>query len=119
MYIVGVQFDLLLIGHYESFWQYLPVLTLPLVLVTGLLKYTTDRQSIKMAMRVLSVALCLMGLLGIYFHTQSNFEFELELRPSIGGWELWKESLTGALPVLAPASLIPLGLLNFVISELE
>jgi len=53
------------------------------------------------------------GGLGIYFHIRSNVEFELEMYPSMGGWELVRESLTGALPALAPGTMIYLGLLGW------
>ncbi len=119
MYIIGVQIDLLLIGHYESFWQYLPILALPVTLVFALLHRVRPHAALRKAMRIVSVVLCGLGALGIYFHIQSNFEFELEMRPTIAMAELWQRSMTGALPVLAPASMVPLGLLNYVISELK
>ena len=55
------------------------------------------------------------GLLGVYFHFQSNVEFEQELHPSSGGLELVTESLGGAMPTLAPGAMILLGLLGILV----
>ena len=52
------------------------------------------------------------GGLGVWFHLKANFEFEMELHPSLEGWELLKESLSGAIPALAPGSMVALGLVG-------
>jgi len=56
------------------------------------------------------------GLLGIYFHYQSNVEFERELHPNSSGFELVTESLGGAMPTLAPGAMIMLGMLGMLIA---
>jgi hypothetical protein len=46
-------------------------------------------------------------------HYQSNREFELETYPTMAGLELLRETLTGAIPALAPGALIHIGLIGF------
>ena len=56
------------------------------------------------------------GALGMYFHLKANVEFELELHPTVRGMELVIESLTGAMPALAPGTMTQLGLLGLLIT---
>ena len=52
------------------------------------------------------------GIVGVALHYQSNVEFELEMYPSMEGMELFRNSMTGALPTLAPGSMIYIGLVG-------
>ena len=52
------------------------------------------------------------GLVGLWFHYSGNAEFELEMYPSLSGWSLVREALSGATPALAPGTMIHLGLLG-------
>ena len=54
------------------------------------------------------------GIVGVYLHYQSNVEFELEMNPAAAGWELIRESLTGAMPALAPGTMVHLGLIGLL-----
>jgi hypothetical protein len=54
------------------------------------------------------------GLLGMWLHYDSNVEFELEMTPSIGAADLFRESMTGAIPALAPGTMIQLGLIGLL-----
>ncbi|MEO1715042.1 MAG: hypothetical protein AAFU60_17060, partial [Bacteroidota bacterium] len=60
----------------------------------------------------------LSGVYGAYLHLQANYEFEQEMRPSAENWDLLVESLSGALPALAPASMIVLALIGYSYSML-
>lgn len=71
-----------------------------------------------LSFQLLMVATALSGLYGIYLHLRANYEFELEMKPTLGGWELFTESLSGALPALAPASMIVLALIGYSYSIL-
>ena len=66
------------------------------------------------ALRVLGVAFLATGVLGLILHFKGNVEFELELHPSMGGFELVWEGLRGAFPALAPGAMAQLGLLGLV-----
>jgi len=46
---------------------------------------------------------------------RSNVEFELEMRPSMAGMELVMESLSGAMPAMAPGAMAQLGFLGLLV----
>jgi hypothetical protein len=52
------------------------------------------------------------GVAGVFLHYQGNVAFELELNPEAAGWELFRESLKGATPSLAPGTMTLLGALG-------
>ena len=54
------------------------------------------------------------GALGLYQHYQGNLEFELEMYPSISGFELVWEALKGPTPSLAPGTMVLLGMLGLI-----
>ena len=56
------------------------------------------------------------GGLGVALHYRGNEAFELEMYPSRAGFELVRETLTGATPVLAPGSMSLLGLVGLVVT---
>ena len=51
----------------------------------------------------------------MYLHLKSNVEFERELNPAVGGFDLAVDVLMGAMPALAPGHMIQLGLLGFLV----
>lgn len=112
--IVGTGTELLLIGHTEEALQVIPLVVLGVALasVAGLWLRPTRRtvQQFRVVMGLFIVA----GALGVILHYRGNAEFELEMRPSMGGLDLIWNSLTGATPALAPGSMIPLGLIGMI-----
>ena len=56
----------------------------------------------------------LSGLLGTYFHLKANLEFESELHPTQDFTTNFIESLSGALPALAPGSMILLAIIGYI-----
>ena len=111
----GILLELLLLGHYEDVWQWTPVVLLSLGLVAG--PWIARRPS-PVALRVfrwLMAAHVAAGAAGLFLHLRANVEFELELHhPGIGGWPLVWETLTGAIPALAPGAMVQLGLLGML-----
>ena len=55
----------------------------------------------------------LSGVYGVFLHLQSNFEFEQDMKPTATNRELFSESLSGALPTLAPMSLLVLAFIGY------
>ncbi len=111
-WIAGLALELLFIGHYEDWLQYLPLIIMG---VSLLIYFSTKNKKILKGISLLTI---LVGILGIGVHLKNNFEFELEMYPELSGWLLLKQSMTGALPVMAPGSLISVGLLGFLITRL-
>ncbi len=114
--MLGTGAELLLLEHYETWEQWLPLALLAIGLTgTAAVRRRPGRGAV-LALRVIATAFLLSGALGIYFHIEANVEFERELDATVGGSELVWEALTGAMPALAPGSMALLGLIGFVIT---
>ena len=105
--------ELYLLNHYEDTLQLIPLLSIGLSLILLLvLLFNSSRLNIKLFKASLLIT-ALSGLYGSYLHLESNYEFELEMKPTAGSWDLFVESLSGAIPALAPGSLIALALIGY------
>ena len=111
---IGLMLELVLIGHYESFWQYFPLIALAL----GLLSLRFQTRSLVLVKMLYSLII-LTGVIGVFLHLKSNWEFKLEMYPNMEMGKLISKSLTGALPALAPGTLIPIGLMGFHLIQLK
>ncbi len=111
---IGLFLELVLIGHYESFWQYLPLISLSL----GLGSLFLIKRSLVLV-KFFYLIIIISGVLGVFLHLKSNWEFELEMYPDISVKQLLMESLTGSIPALAPGTLIPIGLMGYHILQLK
>lgn len=110
----GTVVELALLEHYESFWQWMPLVVLGIGLVCTVAVLVTRRRWIVLSYRVAMTLLILIGALGLVQHYQSNVEFELEMYPSRAGVELFWEAVRGATPALAPGALMFIGLVGWV-----
>ena len=97
----------------ESFGQRIPLVSLGAALVAAALCLAVPSGPVVRLLMWTMVLNLAMGVAGLALHYKGNVEFELEMYPSMGGWELVRESLTGALPALAPGTMIYLGLLGW------
>ena len=108
----GSLFDLVLLGHFDDPRQWAPLLLLP----AGLLMLAWPRiQRGYLGTRAFQCAMVLFivsGVAGVWFHYSGNAEFELQISPSMNGWRVMRESLSGPAPALAPATMVQLGLLG-------
>ncbi len=110
----GLIAELVLIEHYQSLWQFLPIATL----VLGLLSLRMPVKSLFLV-KIFYLLTIVCGALGIILHLKNNWEFELEMYPGMRLGELMAKSLAGALPALAPGTLIPIGLMGFLLLQLK
>ena len=62
----------------------------------------------------MTILFVLSGVVGLWLHYHGNVEFELEMYPGLAGFELFRESVTGATPTLAPGTMLELGLLGLL-----
>lgn len=117
--LVGTLAELLLLGHYEDRWQFAP-LALGAGVLVALLWYAATRavEPVRVgpvrAVRYLSLLSCVSACVGIVLHYKANVEWELETTPELRGVELFREAITGALPLLAPGTMLQLGLLGLI-----
>lgn len=110
--LVGTLTELLLLGHFESLQQWIPLALLGIGIVT--VAWHAARPS-ALTVRALQVAMALFvaaGVLGVGLHYDGNVEFELEITPAMAGFELVRKALTGATPVMAPGAMAMLGLVG-------
>lgn len=110
----GTGAELLLLEHYETWRQWLPLAALGLGLVGGGAVGLRPGKRSFAAFRALMAAFAIVGLAGLYLHYVGNAEFELEMYPELGGLDLVWEALRGATPALAPGTMVGLGALGFL-----
>ena len=116
---LGLAAELLLLGHTEEWRQWVPLILLGLAAVSGPLWAWRRSSSLGALFRVVVVLVALSGVVGIWFHYSGNAEFEREMYPERGGWELFRESLSGATPALAPGAMVQLGLLGLIVTSMS
>jgi hypothetical protein len=114
--MAGMTTELLLIGHVESVQQLIPVVLLGLGAAVLAWHAAAPRAITVRTLQVTMVLFLLSGLVGVSLHYRGNLEFELEMYPSMRGFEMIQKTLTGATPVLAPGSMALLGLIGLTYS---
>ena len=111
---VGTAVELFLLGHYVDRWQLAPLLLISALLVAlTWYRFSSSHRPV-LAVQWISVLTAASAAVGIYWHFQANVEWELETTPELGGLALFREVITGALPLLAPGTMLQLGLLGLV-----
>ena len=111
--LIGMAMELYLLGHFEDTQQLIPLLCIGACLVFAGLVYYKRTLLVQRLFKLILLLTALSGVYGSYLHIRANFEFEQEMKPGLQGWELFTESLSGALPALAPASMIALALIGY------
>ena len=114
--ITGTAVELLLLEHYEEWRQMIPLGLLAAGLL-ALVWHAVHRSAAPLrALQVLMLMFVIAGATGLVLHYRGNAEFELEMDPSKAGWELFRESMMGATPALAPGTMIQLALIGLAYS---
>ena len=110
--IVGTAAELILLGHVDSPAQWIPVVALAIAL--PLLCWHAARPSPLTVRLIQSTmwAYIVAGVVGVGLHYDGNVEFERELHPKDSGLAFLRHTLAGATPVLAPGSMMLLGLVG-------
>jgi hypothetical protein len=114
--IVGLEVELALLRHAESFSQWIPHVTLFTGLLTSVSVYFRPGPRTLRVFQAMMIVFLVVGALGVYFHLHGNVEFALERDPSLSGVRLLWKALRGASPALAPGALAQLGLLGLLYS---
>jgi hypothetical protein len=111
--LVGTGTELLLLEHFEGTWQVIPLVLIGLGLgALAWLEANRSPTSVRF-FRGLMILFVLSGVVGFAQHFNGNMAFELEMYPAMQGTELVWETLKGATPVLAPGTMISMGLLGW------
>ena len=116
---LGTAAELLLIGHVEDNWQLVP-LGLFAVAPVLIAWYALARSSASIrAFQGLMFLYIGAGVAGSLLHYLGNMEFELEMYPGMAGLELFRETMTGAFPALAPGAMTLFGLIGLAWIDVE
>ncbi len=115
---LGTAIELYLLHHYEDFFQLIPLVSILVSLVVLVLLHIRSTLFLNKLFVVLMVITALVGVYGVFLHLQANFQFEQEMTPIHTNWELFTESLSGAIPALAPGSLVAFSLIGYSYSKL-
>jgi len=110
--IIGTAGELALLGHVESATQWIPLIALGLSVPVLLWHAAAPRRATVRAIRLLMVAFIAIGVVGVGLHYDGNVEFERELHPKDEGMTFLAHVMAGATPVLAPGSMVLLGLVG-------
>jgi hypothetical protein len=114
--MIGIATELLLIGHFETVSQQIPLIVLMLGAATVVWHAMGPQPVTLRALQAVMLLFVVSGVVGVALHIQGNAEFELEITPSMGGMELFRKTMTGATPVLAPGSMTLLGVIGLTYS---
>ncbi len=111
---LGTGVELVLLEHYAEFFQLVPLAGIFAALIVLAMWFLSGATAVLRAFQVCMLVFLVAGVVGIYLHYGSNVEFELEMNPSAAGWPLVWASLTGAMPALAPGTMVQLGLVGIL-----
>ncbi|HEX6317027.1 MAG TPA: hypothetical protein VFZ73_19275 [Gemmatimonadaceae bacterium] len=110
--IVGTLAELVLLEHFEDAWQWAPIALLAAALL-ALAWHGLERGAASLnVLRAVMVLSMVSGVVGLLLHYNGNVEFELEMYPDLSGWKLFKDSMMGATPALAPGAMLQIGLVG-------
>lgn len=112
--MVGIGIELLLLEHTEEFWQWIPIVLLAAGIISAVMvAFRPERENVRLFQAVM-VLFFVSGAVGLFLHYTGNSEFELEMRPTLHGFELFRRSMMGATPALSPGTMLLLGLLGLL-----
>mgnify|MGYP005846941923 CR=1 FL=1 len=111
---LGTLIELFLLSHYEDEWQLLPIILISAALLIFIFLLINPKAWLIIGLKILLWGCALSGALGAYFHIRANLEFEAELHPTQSFTQHLIDSLSGALPALAPGSMLVFALIGYI-----
>jgi hypothetical protein len=111
--LLGTVTELVLLEHYGEPLQFVPLVLIVAALPTLSWEFSRRDLASRRAMQVVMSLFVLAGFLGFAAHFHGSAEYQLELNPDMGNWELLEKILRAkAPPLLAPGMMLQLGLLG-------
>jgi hypothetical protein len=111
--VAGISGELWLMGHYEDFYQQIPLALCALSLAALTAVWLKPGPATVNLLRGVMTFFVLSGMIGAILHFQVNVEFQLEMDPSLQGASLYKKAILAKTPpALAPGAMIQLGLIG-------
>jgi hypothetical protein len=110
--LIGTEVELFFLKHTDGAQALIPVILIGVALLV-LLWFGVSRSAAAIrALQALMLAFVVSGALGVWFHYEANLTDEKESDPSLSGTTLHKRALLGAMPTLAPGTMVQLGLVG-------
>jgi hypothetical protein len=111
--LVGTAAELVLLEHYETAVQWVPLISIALALAVLVWhRVKGDALSIR-ALQATMLLFLVAGMVGTGFHLLGAAEFQTEIDPSQSRWEIFKKAMRSkAPPVLAHGLMVQLGLVG-------
>lgn len=111
--MAGTLTELILLRHTEDMIQWVPLALLGTAAAVLLWHSVNGDGASLRLMRWVMWGFVAAGLAGVYFHFHGSAEFKLESQPNLAGMALFWEAIRAkAPPLLAPGSMVQLGLLG-------
>jgi hypothetical protein len=110
--VVGTSGELILLRHIDNAAQWIPLVFLVGSVPVLVWHARSPGVASVRTLQTLMLAFIALGVVGIGLHYDGNVEFQRELNPSERGWTFVRKTVAGATPVLAPGSMVLLGLVG-------
>jgi hypothetical protein len=111
--LLGTVTELVLLAHHEQPTQLVPLVLIVLALAALWWEFRSRNLASRRAMQIVMALFVLAGFVGFVAHFLGSAEYQLELNPDMGNWELMEKILRAkAPPLLAPGMMLQLGLLG-------
>jgi len=111
----GTLTELLLLQHFESVLQWIPLILITSTLVVVVWHLLRPQAANVSALRILMVLMAVAGLVGVVLHLRGSADYLLEMDPSQSTWTIVVKALKAqAPPALAPGVLLQMGLLGLI-----
>jgi len=105
--------NLIALKHFEDSWPLVPLFLIGLALGAVAWYLAGGGAASVRLLQILMLFFVVAGALGVVLHYRGNMEFQLEIDPSQGGWELFSKVIQAkAPPAFAPGAMAQLGLLG-------
>ena len=110
--VIGTTGELILLRHIDKPAQWIPVVCLVAAVPVLIWHASSPGVASVRTLQALMLTFIGLGVVGVGLHYDGNVEFQRELNPSERGWTFVRKTVAGATPVLAPGSMVLLGLVG-------
>jgi uncharacterized membrane protein len=111
--LLGTVTELVLLEHYEQPLQFVPLVLIVAGVAVLVWEFRRHDTASRRAVQIVMALFVLAGFVGFVAHFHGSAEYQLELNPEMGNWELMEKVLRAkAPPLLAPGMMLQLGLLG-------
>jgi hypothetical protein len=115
--MIATAVDLYLLDHFEDTKQTVPFVAVGLGLVIVAWHVIDGGATSVRVLQAVMLAFLVSGIVGVVLHFRGNMEFQVDIDPTIGRWELFNKVMRAkAPPALAPGAMAQLGLLGLIYS---